>query len=81
MPYEQRYCDVKSDLSFTLRNVIIVVVIVHVRLQFPSREALAIKPKSPPELFRVAVPRHSMWRGWYTQRRVRVRVRSTSVER
>jgi len=45
MPYEQRYCDANSDLeNFTLRNVI-VVVLVHVQLQFSSRE-LAIKPKS-----------------------------------
>jgi len=45
MLYEQRYCDAKSVLSnFTLRNVIIIVVVVDfVRLQYPSREALAIE--------------------------------------
>jgi len=51
MSYEQRYCDAKSVLSnFILRNVITVidVVVDFVRLQYPSREALAIKPKSLP---------------------------------
>jgi len=50
MPYEQRYCDAKSVLSnFTLRNVIIIVIVVvdFVRLQYPSREALAIELKLP----------------------------------
>jgi len=44
--YEQKYCDAKYGLQiFTLRNVFIIIVSSHVQLQFPSREALAIKPK------------------------------------
>jgi len=68
MPYEQRYCDAKSDLeNFTLRNVIVdvvvvvvvvVIAVVHVRLQFPSQEA-------SPSLyqFRIVVSHHSVWKG------------------
>jgi len=49
MPYEQRYCDAKSDLeNFTLRNIIVIIVVDFVRFQFPSRQALAIKLKSLP---------------------------------
>jgi len=58
MPYEQKYCDAKFDLeNFALRNVII---IDFVRLQFPSREVLAIEPKSLP-VFTVfgTLPAHS----------------------
>jgi len=43
MPYEQRYCDAKSDLeNFTLRNVIVFIVVDFLRLQYPS-QALAME--------------------------------------
>jgi len=39
----------KSDLeNFTLRNIIVIIVVDFVRFQFPSRQALVIKPKSLP---------------------------------
>jgi len=66
-----KYCDAKSDLeNFTLRNIVI---IVHVRLQFPSREALAIsaKSKSLPVLGRGISPQR-MEEMTHTEKNVRV---------
>jgi len=80
MPYEQRYCDAKSDLeNFTLRNVIVIVVVVivvdFVRLQYPSRKALAIELKFLPVSGRGISPQ-CVEGMTHKQRRTRVRVRS-----
>jgi len=77
MPCEQRYCNVKSDLeNFTLRNIIVIIVVDFVRFQFPSRQALAIKPTSLPISDRgISLQRVDVMTR--TQRRIRVRVHST----